>query len=192
MEHHNVQSTVANLADGDAAVRFLHAQEEIRRTRSRRRWIAAGIVLASLFLLMVGCSALVVGAASSATAPAPSVPVSAPAASDPVGAPRDTATAPAATVAPEAPETAPVGPYPPAAAFSEGMWTVGPDAEIAPGTYRSPGPTATGIVKLCYVDAKIDDHYAAQEVSDGGPVRITVTQGQTVSTNGCQRFVKVG
>lgn len=196
MEHHNVQSTVANLADGDAAVRFLHAQEEIRRARSRRRWITAGIVLASLFLLMVGCSALVVGAASSATAPAPSVPVSAPAASDPVGAPRDTATAPAATVAPETPETAPmapmapIGPYPPAAAFDNGAWSVGD--EVTAGTYRSAGPTIGDRYPLCYVDTTVDGKIISQEVSNAGPVRITVTDGQTVKASDCQQFVKVG
>jgi hypothetical protein len=165
MEHHKVNSTVANLADGDAAVRFLHAQEEIRRARSRRRWITAGIVLASLFLLMVGCSALVVGAAGSATAPAPSVPVSAPAASSPVGAPRDTATAPAATVAPEA-DIVPMGAYP------AGTYRLGYD--IAPGDYVTDGPT--GPVRLA-TWSRLSDTSGAS-----APIAFGIVEGHTVIT----------
>ena len=154
----NITST--NLADGDVAIRYLREQEAIRRARSKRRWIAAGIVLASLFALMIGCSVLVVGVAASTAANTPGQATSAP-----VGAARpsagtvsppspaaDSAPSQIAPMAPAVPapsiEAAPVGPYPPAAAFGEGMWTVGTDAEIAPGTYRSPGP-AQDTMPMC-------------------------------------------
>lgn len=197
-----LSGNVNNLSD-EGAVRYLHAQEAIRKARAKRRWITAGIIVASLFVLMVGCGIAVGAAASgdgtahaSAATPTASAAHSAPV--DP-GLREETRVVPvppAATTAPaiEAPApvtgTAPVGPYPPAAAFDEGMWTVGADAEIAPGTYRSRGP-ADDVIKMCYIDAKVGDHYAVQEISDAGPVRVTLAEGQTVSTNGCQQFTKV-
>jgi hypothetical protein len=121
-----LSGNVNNLS-GDAAIAYLHAQEEIRRARSKRRWIAAGAVLVALFVLMVGCSALVVGAAASdGTA---SRATSAPTAS---AAPSLAPAAPA-PVAPSAAPTAPAGTY------GAGTYRLGND--IAPGDYVTDGPT---------------------------------------------------
>ena len=147
--------------------------------------VALGALLIA-FALGVG-----VGASTDATPPtaASEVPASAPAVSFPAEPAPVTVAPPAATVAPPAVPTAPVGDYPPAAAFDNGAWKVGD--EVAAGTYRSAGPT-DGVVKLCYVDTKVDDKIVSQEVSNEGPVRITVADGQTVKASGCQQFTKVG
>lgn len=183
--------TSTDLADGDVAIRYLHAQEEIRRARARRRWITAGVVLASMFVLMVGCG-IAVGAASAGSA-TPTADAAPAASATPTPAPVAVTAPepPAATTAPVTPEAelAPVGPFPPAAAFGNGTWSVGD--EVAAGTYRSAGPTE-GAIKLCYVDSKAGDTIVSQEVSADGPVRITVTDGQTVKASGCQQFTKVG
>jgi hypothetical protein len=185
-----------NNLDGDAAVRYAQEVERIRAARARRRWITAAIIVGSLFLLMVGCGAAVGIAASGgstahASAAAPTAATSAPATP---GLHEETRIVPAPAQshsAPEGPRPAPVTPAPsvelPYTWISPGMWLVGP--EIEPGTYRSLGPDASG---SCYIDAQVGDHYAAQETSDDGPVRVTVAEGQTVEMSGCLPFAKVG
>jgi hypothetical protein len=181
-----------NNMDGDAAVRYAHAREEIRKARARRRWITVAIIIGSLFVLMVGCG-IAVGAASGggstahASAAAPTAATSAPATS---GLHEETRTVPEPAQsysAPEGPAPAPTSTELPRTWISPGMWLVGP--EIEPGTYRSTGPDASG---SCYIDAQVGDHYAAQETSDDGPVRVTVAEGQTVEMSGCLPFAKVG
>jgi hypothetical protein len=164
-----------------------HLSYPPRRSGLLRGFLLGCVALAALviaFALGVG-----VGASTPATPPtaASEVPASAPAVSFPAEPAPVTATAPAATVVPAPAPSADA--YPPAAAFDNGAWKVGD--EVTAGTYRSAGPT-DGVVKLCYVDTKVDDKIVSQEVSNAGPVRITVADGQTVKASGCQQFVKVG
>lgn len=187
---HNVHSTVNNLADGDAAVRFLREQEAIRRARVKHRWITFGAVLAAMFVLMVGCGIAVGAAASGGSTATTSAATTAPAVPTPTsdtGTPTEPAQSYSAPAI-EAPATQAPSTELPRTWITDGMWVVGD--EIEPGTYRSPGP-ADDVIKMCYIDAKIGDHYAVQEVSDNGPVRVTVAQGQIVNMNGCQPFAKV-
>jgi hypothetical protein len=187
-----MSGNVNNLS-GDAAIAYLREQEAIRRARSKRRWIAAAITIGSMFVLMVGCG-IAVGAAApdtrSTTTPRPSAMPTTPTDG---GLREETRTVPVPPVAVSAPAVAPEGPpaltsaEPPRTWIAEGMWLVGP--EIEAGTYRSDGPDESG---SCYIDAQVGEHYAAQEVSNGGPVRVTVADGQTVDMSGCRPFTKVG
>lgn len=187
-----VNATTTNLADGDVAIRYLREQEAIRRARSKRRWITFGAILAGMFVLMVGCG-IAVGAAASggstthASAAAPTAATTAPATSGLHEETRVVPAPPTADSAPEGPPPAPASTELPRTWISPGMWLVGPEVEA--GTYRSTGPDASG---SCYIDAKVGDHYAAQEVSSDGPVRVTVAEGQTVDMSGCLPFTKVG
>ena len=180
-----------NNLDGDAAVRYLHEQEKIRKARTVRRWIwAAGIVI-GMFVLMVGCG-IAVGAAasggssSSASAATPAA-TPAPTASAGSGLREETRIVPVPPTAVSEAPPALTSTEPPLTWIGEGMWLVGP--EVEPGTYRSEGPDASG---WCYIDAQVGEHYAAQESSQGGPVRVTVADGQTVEMSGCLPFAKVG
>lgn len=172
----------------EAAAAYAREQEAIRKARFRRSMIILGSIIAGLFVLMVGCG-IAVGAAASGGSASTATPAA--------------SAAPATSAAPASPDLssevvapAPAVPAPapstelPRTWISEGMWLVGPEVEA--GTYRSDGPDPTDTIKMCYVHAKIGDHYAAQEVSDGGPVRVTVADGQTVEMSGCTPFTKVG
>lgn len=162
----------------------------------RPRPVLRRVVLGAAFLLtfLIGVA---VGGAGAPTAPDAPVPAPVTSQSAPPTAttevPAPVVPAPPVTAPTPAPvaETAPVGPFPPAAAFTNGAWSVGTEDEVTPGVYRSPGPD-TGAYPLCYVDTTVGDKIVSQEVSDDGPVRITLVSGQTVKSSGCQRFTKVG
>ncbi len=184
-----VHPTTTNLADGDVAIRYLREQEAIRRARSKRRWITFGAILAAMFVLMVGCG-IAVGAAasggsSSSTSTAPTAAASAPAAPTPTldtGTPTEPAqsySAPAAST--ELPRTW----------IMNGDWHVGDEVEA--GTYRSDGPQTGSPVVLASVTVRnADGHVADVRTSTDGPIRITVSDGQTVSVVGALPFTKVG
>lgn len=182
----NITST--NLANGDSAIAYLREQEAIRRARSKRRWITAGAILAGMFVLMVGCEIAVGAAASSTTAPAPTATTEVPA------APSVSVSAPA----PERPSTASTAPAAPAPStelprtwITNGDWHVGD--EIEAGTYRSEGPqtgvpVVLGSVTVYDAAGQLTDYKSSTE----GPIRVTVTAGQTVSVSGALPFTKVG
>lgn len=90
-----------------------------------------------------------------------------------------------------APTSSVPAPSGPAGSFGAGQWS-SPD-EVAPGLYRSAGPTS-GPVPLCYVDTTPTSggSIVDQQVSSDGPVRIRVRAGQTVKAQGCQDFARVG
>ena len=176
-----------NNLDGDAAIRYAQETERIRAARAKRRWITVAIIIGSLFVLMVGCGIAVGAAASGGSTAHASAATTAPATSGLHEETRVVPAPPTADSAPEGPPPAPASTELPRTWISPGMWLVGP--EIEAGTYRSTGPDASG---SCYIDAQVGDHYAAQETSDDGPVRVTVADGQTVEMSGCQPFAKVG
>lgn len=125
-----------NNLSGDAAVTFLREQEAIRRARSKRRWITVGIVLAVAFLGLVGCSAIVVSAASAGAHAAATAPAAPPAAST---APRPAAGS-AAPTAPALSSAEPsAAPSLPAGTYGPGTYRLGND--IAPGDYVTDGPS---------------------------------------------------
>ena len=179
----NITST--NLADGDVAIRYLHAQEEIRRARARRRWITFGVVLGSLFVLMVGCG-IAVGAAASGgstahasgatSAPAPSL---APVAPVELPEPAPATTAPVTAPSVELPRTW----------IDAGMWHA-PD-EIETGTYRTTGRAVGEAYKCMITVAGANGDIADYQSAETGPLRVTVATGQTVTVEGCAPLTKV-
>ncbi|MFE2225866.1 hypothetical protein [Streptomyces kronopolitis] len=93
------------------------------------------------------------------------------------------AAAPAEKAAAEGPETA----------VGQGSYLVGED--IAAGTYKTAGPTASDI-PLCYwARAKDSSGEVGSIIANGtpeGPSRVTVNKGETFETNGCKQWKKVG
>lgn len=185
-----VNATTTNLADGDVAIRYLREQEAIRRARSKRRWITFGAILAGMFVLMVGCGIAVGAAASggSTTHASAATPTAAPTASAAPTPTTDTGT-----------PTEPAQSYSAPAASTElprtwimnGDWHVGDEVEA--GTYRSDGPQTGSPVVLASVTVRnADGHVADVRTSTDGPIRITVSDGQTVSVVGALPFTKVG
>ncbi|MFD5733363.1 hypothetical protein ACFWIY_11075 [Streptomyces sioyaensis] len=81
----------------------------------------------------------------------------------------------------------------PGTTVGQGSYLVGED--IAAGTYRTGGPAASDI-PLCYwARAKDSSGEMGGIIANGtsrGPARVTVTEGETFETNGCQRWTKVG
>ncbi|MFI9075208.1 hypothetical protein ACIGW8_01660 [Streptomyces sioyaensis] len=81
----------------------------------------------------------------------------------------------------------------PGTTVGRGSYLVGED--IAAGTYRTGGPAASDI-PLCYwARAKGSSGEMGGIIANGipqGPARVTVTQGETFETDGCQRWTKVG
>lgn len=138
-------------------------------TARRKRKIWPWVVIAVVVLLFGSCAAIVTGAAKNQVA-TPSV------------------TGPASVAESVATSTQAVASK---VSFGNGQWSV-PD-EVDPGIYRSPGPDTNDSIKLCYVDTTptTGGNIIAQQVSDDGPVRITVKAGQTVKVSGCQLFQKV-
>lgn len=154
------------------------ALPEITDPKKKRRRIVISTILVLVCLALFGACAAIVNSAkpgnSSTNTPVGVVPSE-------------------AVVTPETQQATPT----PAAAdnntsFQNGTWLVGPGKEVEPGVYRSPGPD-DNTVPLCYVDTKnASETIVAQQVSNDGPVRITVKSGQTVHATGCQPFQKVG
>jgi hypothetical protein len=178
-----------NNLDGDAAIRYAQETERIRAARAKRRWITVAIIIGSLFVLMVGCGVAVGAAASggssSSTSTAPTAAASASAAPTPTtdtGTPTEPAqsySAPAAST--ELPRTW----------IMNGDWHVGDEVEA--GTYRSDGPqTGVPVVLASVTVRNADGHVADVRTSTDGPIRITVSDGQTVSVVGALPFTKVG
>ena len=189
----NITST--NLADGDVAIRYLREQEAIRRARSKRRWIAAGIVLASLFALMIGCSVLVVGVAASTAASTPGQATSAPVSAAQPSAGTVSPPSPAADSAPS--QIAPMAPAAPAPStelprtwIDEGMWHA--SDEIEAGTYRTTGRAVDETYKCMITVTGADGNVADYQSAETGPLRITVHDDQTVTVQGCAPLTKVG
>ena len=189
-----VNATTTNLADGDVAIRYLREQEAIRRARSKRRWITFGIVLASLFVLMVGCG-IAVGAAasgggSSSTSATPTTASEVPTDS---GLHEETRVVPAPPAAVSAPVSAPVtapSTELPRTWIDAGMWHA-PD-EIEAGTYRTTGRAAGEAYKCMITVAGANGDIADYQSAETGPLRITVATGQTVTVEGCAPLTKVG
>lgn len=75
----------------------------------------------------------------------------------------------------------------------QGSYLVGED--IAAGTYKTGGPTASD-VPLCYwARAKDSSGEVGSIIANGtpeGPSRVTVNKGETFETNGCKQWTKVG
>lgn len=189
----NITST--NLADGDVAIRYLREQEAIRRARSKRRWIAAGAILAGMFVLMVGCG-IAVGAAASggSTATASAAPTAATEVPTDSGLREETRIVPvppAAVSAPaiEAPVTPAPSTEPPRTWITNGMWHVGDEVEA--GTYRTTGKADATTYK-CMITVEQDTQMIDYVSVDDGPARVTVTAGQTVTVEGCAPLTKVG
>ena len=189
-----LSGNVNNLSDA-GAIAYLQEQERIRRARSKRRWITAGVILAGLLVLMVGCG-IAVGAAasggsSSSTRPAPTAATEVPADS---GLHEETRIVPA----PAAAVTAPITTAPVTAPSTElprtwidaGMWHA-PD-EIETGTYRTTGRAASETYKCMITVTGADGNVADYQSADTGPLRITVHDGQTVTVEGCAPLTKVG
>jgi hypothetical protein len=200
-----LSGNVNNLS-GDAAIAYLREQEAIRKARAKRRWITFGIVLASLFVLMVGCG-IAVGAASGSSSNAAVAAPATPSLTGTVTAPSKPTAEPAAEPTATAPTTFPPGfddrPVPPkpseassglGTSFGNGQWAVGEAAEVAPGVYRSAGSDGTHATMGGYVSTeKADGTIIDFETSDAtdSPLRITLHEGDTVTSKGCQEFTKV-
>ena len=188
----NITST--NLADGDVAIRYLHEQEAIRRARSKRRWITFGVVLTSLFVLMVGCGIAVGAAASGGSSSSTSAPTAraVPATPTDSGLHEETRIVPvppAAVSAPEGPAPAPSTELP-RTWIDAGMWHA-PD-EIETGTYRTTGRAVGEAYKCMITVAGVNGDIADYQSAETGPLRVTVAEGQTVTVEGCAPLTKVG
>lgn len=172
-----LSGNVNNLSD-QGAIAYLREQEAIRKARATRRWITFGIVLASMFVLMVGCG-IAVGAASSGggsssasarpVAPAPAlVAPSTPDLSAEAIEPSTATTAPE-TVTPGASDSSLSGIYGP------GTYVVGRD--ITPGDYWTAG-SATGdsgyAERLSGTTGDHDEGIGIVSVPEHGPAQITI------------------
>lgn len=173
-----LSGNVNNLNSGDAAIAYLHAQEEIRKARAKRRWITFGIVLASMFVLMVGCGIAVGAAASggssssaSAATPRASVVPTTPADSGLREETRVVPVPPAAVSTPVAPtsDSALSGLYGP------GTYVVGRD--ITPGDYWT-GGSSTGhsgyASRMSGTSGNFDETLGVVSVPENGPAQITI------------------
>ena len=172
----NITST--SLADGDVAIRYLREQEAIRRARAKRRWIAAGAILAGLFVLMVGCG-IAVGAAasggsSSSTSAAPTAATEVPADSGLHEETRIVPVPPAAVSAPVAPVT-PSSDSSLSGLYGEGTYVVGRD--IAPGDYWTGGSTTghSGYAsRMSGTSGDFGETLGVVSVPEHGPAQVTI------------------
>lgn len=133
-------------------------------------WVVGGIVV---FLIVA--SAINGKSSGSSTATQPTLVNAGPVASQ----------VQAAAVAP-APAPAPAAASGPSASFSDGTYHVGVD--IAPGRYKTAGPSADAIFKDCYWERTKDDSGEfGSIISNGnaqGPGYVTVKNGEFFQTAG--------
>lgn len=150
--------------------------------RSPKRRIGNGaiiaIVLGIVFMLFVGCGALVTLAGSATRNAAPSY-----------GVP-NVPSRPAATAAPVAPPAAPAG------TLGNGNWIVGTD--LQPGTYRSSG-AKPGFIELCTWITRAgvggnSDIIDIGNTADRGGQQVVQIGGKVKSfeSSGCEPWVKIG
>jgi hypothetical protein len=76
----------------------------------------------------------------------------------------------------------------PAAEFGDGTHIVG--LNIAPGTYRTAGPSGTNPGGCYWSRRKADRSSIVDYDVAGGPAQITVDGGELVEANGCQTWVR--
>ncbi|UYB43624.1 hypothetical protein SLV14_006623 [Streptomyces sp. Je 1-4] len=90
------------------------------------------------------------------------------------------------------PAEKPAAPAGPDTTVGQGSYLVGED--MAVGTYRTGGPAASD-VSLCYwaraQDSSGDMDSILAHGTPQGPVRVTVSEGETFETNGCKEWTKV-
>jgi hypothetical protein len=150
-----------------------------RRPWYRRKLflIPAGIVVAIIVLASMSG-----GAEPAPTATAPAAPATTAAQAAPPATAAPTTAAPTT----EAPAPAPASGL--ATTFGDGDWLVGTD--IAPGSYRSPGVDGS----LCSYNTHDESGDVVLEpgmfdAKQDGPSRVTLEEGWTFQTSGCEDFV---
>ncbi|GAA1841485.1 hypothetical protein GCM10009836_21080 [Pseudonocardia ailaonensis] len=163
--------------------RHAGSAEQGNAGKKRRRWplVAAGVAVGFLIGFLVGHA----GSGSTTTA----ATTAAPAASTPAGAAAGPAE-PAQAAAPAARAAAPAGP---ATEASDGTYEVGVD--LAAGRYKTAGPPADSIMKMCYWERDKNDSgqfdaIIANEIVQG-PGSVTVKQGEFAKLSGGCTWTKV-
>lgn len=71
--------------------------------------------------------------------------------------------------------------------FGNGTYRVGTD--VAAGEYRSPAPE-NSIAPLCYFAVKTGEEISDQGVANEGPSLVTLADGQTFESSGCQDWTR--
>lgn len=145
---------------------------------TRKIRVALGATAVGIAFVMAGCSTGSPVSTSTRTLSASAIRPSA------------TQQAPAAPTASAATSTAPTTPSGPADSFAgEGTYVVGTD--IAPGTYRSPGPSGSS---TCYW-ARLGDlsgtSIIANNISEGPAVMAVAPTDAAVEVKGCARWTAV-
>jgi hypothetical protein len=132
--------------------------------------ITLGVVGAFVALIVI----VGVSGGGTAPAPAPAMTYSAP--------------APVVTQAPAVVQAPPVVQAPaetgPLTTFGNGTYVVGEDVKA--GKYRSPAPQE-GAISMCYFDVRNDaGDIVDQGVANEGPSRVTLRNGTTFKSSGCE------